>query len=180
MAGRREHFDHQQMLCSRVVVRQDVADIARVAARAAYAAPHAGRINHPQRTWRLAGRRRAQGDLCAARCRNAQGLARRHINSSRRDVVKHTVAHTQPGKALALHGHIDGAAEHHQAQFFVAGVQAFCLAGCQTQGAKADISPAGALGCDVDNLTAFWRRLDQQGAHHVKHPPTFCSGDRQC
>ena len=168
------------MLGTRVIVRQDVADIACVAARAAHTAPHTSRINHPQRPRCLTGGRCAQGDLGVARGAHAQAVARRHVDGSRRHVVEHTVAHTQSGKALTLHGHIDRAAEHHQAQFLVAGIQAFGLAGCQTQGAKADIRPACTLGCDVDNLTALRRRLDQQGAHHLKHPPGFCSGDRQC
>ena len=84
-------------------------------------------------------------------------------------IANQDIGFVNPGQAaegLAVNGHVDGAGQHDEAQFAVAGGQAFGFAGGQAQRPEADMRPAGAFGRDLDDFTARRMGLGKQGTDH--------------
>ena len=105
MAGRRDHLDDQQRLGG-LVLRQDVADVARVRALPAHRAPHRRRLDQPRRHALRAGAVHSaiSASVCAGDAHVASG---RQIDGVRRDVLERARAPADfaPCEIAALHRH---------------------------------------------------------------------------
>ena len=167
MACWRDHFDHQQVVSTRIVLGEDVAHIARVGAFSAHAAAHGGPVDAAHGMPPLA-RRTAQRDLCIACGCDGQRLAAGHVQRVRRLLGEHAVARTQPREHGVADPHFDGAGEHDQTQLARASVKRFVVARSQPQGTETHMRPAGPLGRDLADFSPGGG-LDEQ-AHGVQLP----------
>ncbi len=170
MAGRRAHLHHEQVRGGRVVVRQDVADVARVRAAAAHAAAHGGRVDAPHLAPRIVGGRAAQRHLGGVPGRDPHVAARGNVEGRGRGVVEDAGARAETGVNHALDVDIDRAAQHDDAQLALARRQRFGLSRRQAQRAEADVLPARLLRRDGDDLASLAARLHQQLARHSTAP----------
>jgi hypothetical protein len=90
MSRRRTDFDDQQVRGRWIVMRQDVADIARVAALAPYAAAHRIAVDQPDMAKRGVGRCAANGNFRVGHCPDVGRDPGWNVEGSRRDRVKDT------------------------------------------------------------------------------------------
>ena len=170
MAGGRDDLDHQQVRRGRVVVRQDVADIARVRTLTAHAAAHRCRVDHAHMARRGVARRAAQRHFGVHRGLHDDVHAGRHIDRGGRLLVEHALARAERSVGDAVHRDVDLARQHHQAEFTRAGVERLALTRRQAQRAKTDVRPTGALGRDLDDFAPGGPRLGEQAAGHAEAP----------